>query len=140
MSFAVRAHARYIPMSARKVRLVLDLVRGKPVEEAMGILRLTPKAACRPVRKLVRSALANAEENFGFAEEELFVAEIWADDGPIGKRGRFAARGRWKPIQKRSCHIGVALREIEPGAGLEPELAVELDEATDEALDEEEEV
>ena len=113
MSFAIRASARYIPMSPRKVRLVLDLVRGKPVEEALAILRLTPKGASEPVSKVIRSAVANAEENFALHEDELYVAEVTADAGPIAKRGRFAARGRWKPIRKRSCHINVALRQRE---------------------------
>jgi large subunit ribosomal protein L22 len=117
MSFAIRARARYIPMSPRKARLVLDVIRGKPVEEALAILRLLPKAACLPVAKLIRSAAANAESVYGLDQEELFVAEIAADGGPIAKRGRFAARGRWKPIRKRSCHISVGLREIPAAAG-----------------------
>ncbi len=115
MSFSVRARARYIPMSARKTRLVLDLVRGKPVEEALAILRFIPNAAARPVRKVVASALANAEENYGLGQDELFVAEVHADEGPTHKRGRFAARGRWKPMRKRTCHISVGLKEREPG-------------------------
>jgi len=115
MSFSVRARARYIPMSARKTRLVLDLVRGKPVEEALAILRFMPNAAASPVRKVVASALANAEENYGLGQEELFVAEVQADEGPTHKRGRFAARGRWKPMRKRTCHISVGLKEREPG-------------------------
>ncbi len=126
-TFSIRANARYIPMSPRKVRLVIDLIRGKPVEEALAILRLTPKSASKPVAKVIRSAVANAEENYGLAEDELFVSKITADPGPIGKRGRFAARGRWKPIHKRSCHISVALQEIEIS-----ELSLEAFEATDE--------
>jgi large subunit ribosomal protein L22 len=101
-------------MSARKTRLVLDLVRGKPVEEALAILRFLPNAAAQPVRKVVASALANAEENYGLSQEELIVAELQADEGTTHKRGRFAARGRWKPMRKRTCHISVGLREREP--------------------------
>jgi large subunit ribosomal protein L22 len=111
MSLMVRARARYIPMSPRKVRLVVDLVRGRPVAEALAILRFTPKAAAQPVAKLIASAAANAEEVYGLGREELVVAEIAADPGPIAKRGRFGARGRFKPQLKRSCHVSVALRE-----------------------------
>jgi large subunit ribosomal protein L22 len=114
MSFSIRARASYIRMSPRKVRLVIDLVRGKPVGEALAILRLSTKSAGHPVSKVIRSAVANAQENYGLQEDELFVSEIAADGGPIAKRGRFAARGRWKPIKKRSCHIHVALREVAP--------------------------
>jgi large subunit ribosomal protein L22 len=115
-SFAIRAHARHIHMSPRKARLVVDLVRGKGAEEALAILRFSPHAASQPLHKLLTSALANAEENYGLGQDELFVAEIWADEAPTQKRGRFAARGRWKPLRKRSCHLSVALREIEPGS------------------------
>lgn len=114
MSFAIRAHARYIPMSAQKVRLVLDLVRGKPVEEALALLQFTPNAAARPTRKLIASAAASAEENYGLVRDELFVAEIMAGEGPTRKKGRFGARGRFKPEVSRSSHISVALREINP--------------------------
>lgn len=114
MGFSIRANARYIPMAPRKVRLLLDLIRGKPVEEALAILQFSPRAASGPLGKVIRSAVANARETYGLAEEELFVAEVKADAGPTGKRGRFGARGRWKPLKKRSCHISVALREVSP--------------------------
>ena len=121
MSFSVRATARHIPISPRKVRLVLDLVRGRPVGEAIAILRFATQGAARPVRKLIESAIANAEENYGLARDDMFVAEIMADGGQTLKRGRWAARGRFKPELKRSCHVSVALREITPspvpGAG-----------------------
>jgi large subunit ribosomal protein L22 len=113
MSLTVRAQARYIPMSPRKVRLVVDLVRGRPVPEALAILKFTPKAAAGPVAKLIASAAANASEVYGLEREELVVAEIRADEGPTAKRGRFGARGRFKPILKRSCHIAVGLAEAE---------------------------
>lgn len=109
----VRAVARYIPMSAQKVRLVLDLVRGRGALEALEILRFTPKAAARPVAKLIRSAIANAEENFGLDGENLVIHRIYADEGPTMRRYRFGARGRVKPIRRRSCHITVILRERE---------------------------
>jgi large subunit ribosomal protein L22 len=103
-------------MSPRKARLMTDLVRGKPAEEALAILRFSPHAASKPLHKLITSALANAEENYGLGQDELFVSEVSADEGPTQKRGRFAARGRWKPLLKRSCHLSVALREIEGAA------------------------
>ena len=115
MSFSVRATARFVPMSPRKVRLVLDAVRGRPVKEALATLRLTPQSASGPVSKLVTSAVANARETYGLEAEELFVAEIAADGGPTQKRGRWGARGRFKPILKRTCHISVALRELPTG-------------------------
>lgn len=130
MSFSVRATARYIPMSPRKVRLVLDLIRGRPVEEALALLKFTPRAASRPVSKLLGSAVANAEESYGLDADELYVAEIAADSGPTLKRGRFGARGRFKPRLKRTCHISVALREIDEEPYYE-ESAPEGGEATD---------
>ncbi len=113
MDFEVRATAKYIPVSPQKVRLVLDLVRGKDVDEALSILEFTPKRAARYVAKVIKSAIANAEENFGLAREDLYIAEIYADDGPTLKRGRAGARGRFKPILKRTSHITVVLAEYE---------------------------
>ena len=111
--FEVRASARYIPMSARKVRLVLDQVRGKPADEALHLLEFMPKRAAHYVYKVLRSAIANAEENHGLAPEDLYVARIYADEGPTLKRGRAGPRGRFKPILKRTCHITVVLKEYE---------------------------
>jgi len=113
MGFEVRAVARYIHMSPMKIRRVVDMVRGKPVEEALAILDFTPKAAAKPVAALIRSAIANAEENFGLSREDLFISRIHADPGPMMKRARFGARGRFKPILKRSAHITVTLNEME---------------------------
>jgi large subunit ribosomal protein L22 len=107
----VRAVAKYIRMSAHKVRLVADLVRGRGVDEALTILRFSPKAAARAVAKVIASAAANAEENHGLAKGELYVAEIKADEGPTLKRGRPGARGRFKPLLRRSSHITVVLSE-----------------------------
>ncbi len=109
MTLEVRAVAKYIRMSAQKVRLVTDLVRGMDVQEAMDLLRFTPKAAAYEVRKAIQSAVANAEENYGVTADELYIAEITADEGPTLKRGRPGARGRYKPILKRSAHITVVL-------------------------------
>jgi large subunit ribosomal protein L22 len=110
----IRATARYIPMSAQKLRLVVDLVRGRGAVEALEMLRFTTKSAAGPVAKLVRSAVANAEENFGFSRDELYVSEIYADQGPTRRWRRFGGRGRYKPIRKRSSHLTVILREREP--------------------------
>lgn len=107
----VRAVAKYIGMSAHKVRLVADLVRGRDVNEALTILRYTPKSAAKEVAKVVASAMANAEENLGLSRDELYVAQIMADEGPTLRRGRPGARGRFKPLLKRSAHITVILSE-----------------------------
>lgn len=110
----VRATARFIPMSPQKVRLVVDMVRGMDVIDAMDALRFNTKAASDPVAKLIRSAVANAEENYGLTREELFVSEIFADQGPIRRWRRFGARGRFKPLKRRTSHITVVLSEREP--------------------------
>jgi large subunit ribosomal protein L22 len=112
----IRAQARHVPMPARKVRRVIDGVRGKHVEEALEMLYFLPHAAARPVAKVIRSAIANAEENLGIPIDDLYVACITADDGPgvspgKGWRRRFGGRGRWRPIRKRSSHITVELEE-----------------------------
>ena len=109
----VKASARHVPMSAQKVRLVLDLVRGKSVTEAMDILKFASKASAAPVFKLIRSAVANAEENMGLSRDELYIHEIYADQGATRKWRRFGARGRFKPQLRRSSHITVVLREID---------------------------
>lgn len=113
MEFEVRASARYTPVSPQKVRLVLDLVRNKDVDEALSILEFTPKRAAHHVAKVIKSAIANAEENFGLVREDLYVARVYADEGPTLKRGRAGARGRYKPILKRTSHITVVLAEYE---------------------------
>ena len=111
MGVEVRAVAKYIHMSPRKVRLVVDLVRGRDVDEALTLLRFTPKAAARVVAKAIASAAANADEVYGVSSGELYVSAIAADAGPTLRRGRAAARGRYKPILKRSSHITVVLAE-----------------------------
>jgi large subunit ribosomal protein L22 len=113
----VRAQARHVPMSARKVRRVIDQVRGMDVVSALEVLRFLPHAAARPVEKLIRSAIANAEENIGLSRENLYIAHIVADEGPgvspgKGRRPRFGGRGRYRPIRKRSSHITVVLDEL----------------------------
>jgi large subunit ribosomal protein L22 len=107
----IRAHLRFLPVSAQKVRMVVDLVRGKDANQALDILRFTPNGAAEPVLKLLTSAVANAEENFGISRDDLFVATIFADEAPTRKWRRFGARGRFKPIMRRTSHVTVVLRE-----------------------------
>ena len=109
----VQATVRYVHMAPQKVRLVCDLVRGKPVNEAMDTLRFVQKSAAKPVYKLIRSAVANAEENLGLNRDDLMIQSIFADQGPTRKWRRFGARGRFKQILKRQSHITVILREQE---------------------------
>jgi large subunit ribosomal protein L22 len=107
----IYAFARQVPISAQKVRLVVDLVRGKDVQEAIEMLRYVPNRASSPISKLVASAMANAEENFGISRDDLYIHRIFADEGPTRKWRRFGARGRFKPWLRRSSHITVILRE-----------------------------
>jgi large subunit ribosomal protein L22 len=90
---------------------VIDLVRGKSANEALEILRFVNKRAALHVHKLVASAVANAEENFGVSRDDLVVAKITADEAPTRKWRRFGARGRFKPILRRSSHVTIILRE-----------------------------
>lgn len=113
MAEDIRAHARYIHHSAQKVRLVVDLVRGKDVVDALNILRFTPNAAARPVAKVLSSAMSNAEENFGVSREDLYIHKIFADEAPTRRWRRFGARGRFKPLLRRASHVTVVLREKE---------------------------
>lgn len=112
--FEIRAKSRYVWQSPRKVRLVVDRVRGMDALEALGVLNLMPQRAAQSVHKLVSSAVANAENNFGMVSEDLYIAQISADEGPVRRWRRFGARGRFKPIRKRSAHIQVILRERVP--------------------------
>jgi large subunit ribosomal protein L22 len=113
MSHDIRAQLRYLTISAQKVRLVVDLVRGKNAIQAMEILRFAPQSAALPVGKLLASAVANAEENFGVSRDDLFVAKIFADEAPTRKWRRFGARGRFKPILRRTSHVTIVLQERE---------------------------
>jgi large subunit ribosomal protein L22 len=108
-----KAIAKYVRMSPIKLKPVADLVRGKDLEEALTILKFTPGKGAEIVEKVVRSAAANAENNFDMSRDNLFVAEVYANKGPTMKRWRAADRGRAAMILKRSSHIGVTLREKE---------------------------
>ena len=108
-----RAQVTHVRMSPRKVKVVLDLIRNKPVEIATAIVKNTPKAACEPVGKLLASAVANAENNYNLDKSNLYVAECFACPGPILKRIRPRAQGRAYRINKRTSHITLVLKEKE---------------------------
>jgi large subunit ribosomal protein L22 len=91
----------------------VNVVRGMYAQEALEVLQLMPQAAAGPVAKTIQSAIANAEENFGLAKEDLVIAEIVANSGPMRPWRRFGARGRFKPIRRRTSHIKVVLEEVE---------------------------
>lgn len=112
-SVDIRAQALSIPLSAQKVRLLVNLVRGKSAVEALNTLKFMPQGAARPVSKVLASAVANAEENFGVSRDDLYVYRIFADEAPTRKWRRFGARGRFKPWLRRSSHVTVILREKE---------------------------
>lgn len=103
------ATAKYIRISPSKARVVMDVVRGRSVPEAIAILENTPKAACAPLVKLINSAAANAENGKGLTKDELYVAEIRADAGPIYKRYQPVSKGRAHSIMKRTSHLTVVL-------------------------------
>jgi large subunit ribosomal protein L22 len=109
----VRAVAKYIRMSPQKVRRVIDVVRGMGVNQALSQLQFMPQRAAEPVGQVIKSAAANAEENLGLSRDDLYVAEIMADKAPTRRWRRFGARGRFKPIERRSSHITVILKERE---------------------------
>ena len=109
----VRAQAKYIRQSPYKVRRVLDLVRGLPVEEARVVLDFTNRRAADPIKKCLESAIANAEHNFALDGDELVVAEAFADEGPTLKRWRPRARGRATRINKRTSHITIVVADEE---------------------------
>ena len=108
-----RAKATFERIAPRKVQIVLDLIRNKPAEEAMAILKFTPKAACEPVAKLLKSAVANAENNFDMDVTRLYVAECSVSQGPTLKRIRPRAHGRAYRINKKTSHINLVLKEME---------------------------
>ena len=108
-----RAYLRHARISPRKVQIVLDLIRNKPVDIALATLELTPKAASPIVSKLVKSAQANGVNNFSMDGDNLYVAECFVTPGPIMKRIMPRARGRAYRILKRTSHITVVLKEKE---------------------------
>ena len=107
-----RAVAKYVRMSPRKVKAVIDLIRGKKVDEALSILVNIPRAAAEPVTKVLKSAVANAENNLNMDQDNLYIAEAYANQGPTLKRIRPRARGMAYRIRKRTSHITIVLDEI----------------------------
>jgi large subunit ribosomal protein L22 len=105
----VRASARYVRIAPRKARVVADQIRGRDVEEALALLRFSPRGASVTMMKLIESAAANAENNHDLDPEEMRISEISVNEGPTMRRYRARARGRATRIDKRSCHINVAL-------------------------------
>lgn len=110
---ATRAITKYVGVSPQKVRQVIDQVRGMQAEQALAMLRHMPQSAAQPVAKTIASALANADENEGLSRSDMYIAAIWADGAPLRKWRRFGARGRFKPIIRRSSHITVELVELQ---------------------------
>ena len=108
-----KAYLRYVRISPRKVQIVCDLIRGKDVGTAMAILMQTPKAASEPLIKLLKSAVANAENNNGMDVSKLYVSEVFATPGPILKRMMPRAQGRAYRINKRSSHVTIVVKEKE---------------------------
>ena len=106
-----KAMAKFIRISPRKVQQVIDLIRGKNVDEALAILKHTPKGASPAVEKVLKSAIANAENNNDMDRENLYISEIYANQGPTLKRFRPRAMGRATMIRKRTSHIGVKVKE-----------------------------
>ncbi|MDY6064882.1 MAG: 50S ribosomal protein L22 [Finegoldia sp.] len=108
-----RAIAKYERISPLKVHFTCKEIRGKQVDEALAILKFTPKKGARILEKVLNSAIANAEHNYGLDRENLFVAQAYANDAPTMKRWRPKAKGMAYPILKRSSHIGVVVEERE---------------------------
>jgi large subunit ribosomal protein L22 len=108
-----KAVAKFVRVSPRKARAVVDLIRGKSYPEALTILKFTPRRACALVEKVVRSAAANAKNNYDLDPQEMLVSEIYVDQGPTMKRILPRARGMADRIRKRTSHITVVLREKE---------------------------
>ena len=108
----IRASARYVRISARKARVVADQIRGKDYEDAVALLSFSPRGAAVPILKLLRSAGANAENNDDLDPEDLRIDRVSVDEGPTLRRYRPRARGRATRIEKRSCHISIALTPI----------------------------
>ena len=113
---SARATARYVRVTPMKARRVIDLVRGKSVSEALAILKYAPQGAAKPVAKVVASAAANAENNFGLDPRSLVISEAYADEGPTMRRFQPRAQGRAYMIRKRTSHITVVVESQKEGA------------------------
>ena len=106
-----KAHARYIRLSDTKARIVLDQIKGKDIATALGILTYSPRYAADVIEKVLKSAMANAENNLGMDTSKLYVQEVFANQGPTLKRIRPRARGSANRISKKTCHISITLNE-----------------------------
>jgi large subunit ribosomal protein L22 len=109
----IRARARYVRTAPRKARLVMDHIRGRPVEQAVAMLTHTPRAISTDILKLLRSAMANAESNYELGADELRIRRAYVDEGPTIKRYRPRAMGRATPIHKRTSHMTIELTSRE---------------------------
>ena len=109
----VKAVAKWVRMSPRKARLVVEHIRGRSVPEARTVLAFTQRAAAREIEKVLSSAVANAEANHNLVGDDLIVSAAYVDEGPVMKRWRARARGRAARIQKPTCHITVKLVEVD---------------------------
>jgi len=109
----VKASARFVRVAPRKVRVVVDLIRGKSVNEALALLKFVPKRASEPVAKVIASAAANAEHNFNLNKDNLIISQAYVDQGPTLKRYHPRQRGQAFPILKRTSHITVVVKEKE---------------------------
>ena len=108
-----KATLKFARISSRKVKIVADLIRGKKVDEALAIVKFTPKASSEIIEKLLKSAIANAENNHDMKHDKLYISEIYANQGPTLKRIRPAAKGSAVRIRKRTSHITIKLEEKE---------------------------
>jgi large subunit ribosomal protein L22 len=116
-----RAQARFIRVTPRKARRVVDLIRGMPAAEAQAVLRFAPQAASEPVGKVLASAIANAEHNNKLDADTLVISRAWVDEGPTQKRFRPRAQGRAYRVNKRTSHITVIVESRPEGAGAAPQ-------------------
>lgn len=115
----IKAKAKHIRMSPRKVRLVVDVVRGKEVEAAIDQLKFVNKLAVKPIAKLINSAIASAKHDFEIEKNNLYIKEIKVDEGPTIKRWAPRAHGRATPIRKRTSHVSLVLAEIKESGKIE---------------------
>lgn len=110
-----RATARFIKVSPRKCRQTVDMIRGKKVREALAILRFTPSMTREPVEKVLKSAIANAENNLDLDQDDLYVSAVWVDQGPTLKRIQARAQGRADLVRKHTSHITVVVGDKKEG-------------------------
>lgn len=111
----IKAKTKYIRMSPRKVRLVTDIIRGMETNNALDVLKITNKRAVKPVEKLIKAGIANADHNFGLNKDNLYIKEIRVNEGPTLHRWMPRAYGRATPIRKRTSHINLILAEVKEG-------------------------